>query len=198
MKKLVVFLVLIILIAAGWWMWHQSHRPVVVTGASGASFAPGIGTQTDKPVAGDKGLAITKEDPISFETRKLDVQVTKKVGSPAKDGQYLLDHAAKCGPPYRPGGYFHDVVATLDKLPKTTYTISNGGGAYMVDFIPNLIGYKDLDSVQADFFTCPGDTGKLKAVAESDAWLVFTQSCADSDTDCKAIAEVVNPTIKIK
>ena len=180
-------------------MWRAAHQPPSgATANSGASFAPGIGTQTDKPVAGDKGLAITKDDPISFETKNLQVDVTKKVSSPSKDGQYLLDHAAKCGPPYRPGGYFHDVVAVLDKLPKTTYTIRNAGGAYMVDFIPNLIGYKDLDSVQADFFTCPGDTGHLKAVAESDAWLVFTQSCADSDTDCKAISAVVNPTIRIK
>jgi hypothetical protein len=195
MKKRVILVLIIVLAAVGWWVTHQASVEVPRTSSS---FAPGVGTQTDKPVAGDKGIAITKDDPISFETKNLSVTVTKKTGSPSKDGQYLLDHAAKCGPPDRPGTYFHDMVTILDKLPKTTYTISNGSGSYAVVFIPNLVGYKDLISAQADFFSCQGDTGHLTAVAESDAWLVFVQPCTDSDTDCKAIAAVVNPTIKIK
>jgi hypothetical protein len=181
--------------------WKAARRSAAeATQTSGASFAPGVGTKpvTDKPKAGDKGVEATVDDPIAFSTKNLDVVVTKHVGSPAKDGDYLLANAKKCGPKYRPASYFPEVVATLKKLPKTTYTIRKGDGAYLVTFIPNLIGYKDLDSVQADFFSCPDDRGKLKAVAETEAWLVFTQSCADSDTDCREIAEVVNPTIKIK
>jgi len=124
--------------------------------------------------------------------------------SATADGRYLVDNAKKCGPGSRPGDYFPGVADILSKLPKTVYKITsqgtNGapGAVYHVTAIRNLVGYKDLYSAQADFFTCNGDEGHLKAVQLNNDWIAFGETCSLADTECQRMATIIESSIRIK
>jgi len=199
--KHVLSLIIIIVAVAGvvWLLNSKTNSSGNHSSTAKASAAP-----TTIP-ASDIGAELTKADTeaIAFSTDSLPVTVTKSMASPAADGAYLLANANRCGPPDRPASYFSDLVKTLDKLPKTVYTISMRTPTgtlshYYVSVIPNLLGYKDLDSVQADFFVCKHDTDHLKPVQRNAKWIAFIQNCLPNDKTCSKIAEVVSPTIKLK
>ena len=179
-----------------------THQPSTGTAPHPSSLTT---TKTGTNSA-DEGARFTSDpaEPVTFSTDSLPVTIKQSAASPVSDGQYLLNNVERCGPHDRPGNYYHDLVQSLDKLPKTVYTISeqNTGTTqpahFVVSLIPNLLGYKNLDAVQADFFMCPGDSGHLKAVQSSDKWLVFVQPCAADDMACKNIEQVVDQSIQLK
>lgn len=191
----VVIVVIIIILAGAMFIWL--HGPTSTVSSTQATVSPvaQVGTGTI-----DQGKQLTDDpnEPIAFSTGNLPVKITQTASSPVKDGQYLLANVKQCGPSERPMKYFSDLVTKLDKLPKTVYTVTNISSHYYISVIPSLLGYKDLDSVQADFFICPGDTGKLKAIQANEKWMVFIQNCDEGDTQCEVMAQTINPTIKIK
>jgi hypothetical protein len=197
MKKRYILAVLLVVGIVGF-LVAQGKRPNITA----PSDATTLGVSPTPLVSRDRGLELTQPDsePLTFSTLGLSVTVTQTPGKTSADAAYLLSNAATCGPMYRPHSYYPDLTATLKKLPKTVYKITETGkaGAYTISLIPNLLGYKDLDGVQADFFSCPGDAGHLKAIARNDTWLVFTSVCAETDTVCHELGQKISPTIKLK
>jgi hypothetical protein len=196
-STIILVLLFAICLLAGEAIFHFIIPRPQESGANAPAPSPSAGAK------GDQGLEFTSNpsEPITFLTGTLDVTISKKSDtSAAADASYLVSHAKACGPGERPASYFSDLAKIMDKLPKTVYTIStiNGKTRYHVSVMPNLLGYKDLFSAQADFFSCKEDAGHLRAMQLTPEWIAFGQSCAIDDADCQRIAAVIDSSIRIK
>jgi hypothetical protein len=69
---------------------------------------------------------------------------------------------------------------------------------YYVIAVPNLPGYTDKKAVSADF-TDSCVAGSMPLITMNAQWLVFAGPACDlPDTQCKSVANLVQPSIKLK
>ena len=152
------------------------------------------GTEIDslasEPVTFSKGnLKVVREDvPMSQvlpdDTRNRQRE-SAKCGTPmSADRMEKLQQQYKNIPAFAYGLYPTDAESAL--------------ALYYVIAVPNLAGYTDKKVVSADF-TDACVAGSMPLVAMNAKWLVFAGPACDlSDTQCKSVANLVQPSIKLK
>lgn len=200
MRKIVVIVSLVFFLGGGLVL----TRSVFVKGdspANGQIADTDLIEEAEAQTVIDEGLALTtdSDEPITFSTGSLPVEITKKEASPRDDLRYVVDNAERCGSTApRPKTYFTDLARTFAPTTKLVYTITDttSAGTLTITALPNGAGYKDLHSFQEDFFDC--DREALQPVQLTSAWLVFVSQCAPEDQRCLEFAQKVVPTIKIK
>ncbi len=147
-----------------------------------------------------------QNEPISFSTTGIPVQVSKTTKTFDLTAEQLSSMAEECGSTHAPG-YFDSLVETFKGKTVTQYLFKYLGetqesDTYIVTLIPNAKGYKTLDDFKKDFDQCFAGGDAYPEMLNSN-WLLFSNACGTGYSDgsgrpigCEEISKVVRPSLK--
>ncbi len=142
-------------------------------------------------------------EPVTFSKGNLkvvreNVAMSQVLPDDARNGQR---ESAKCGTPISAEriGKLRQQYADASAFAYGLYPAEGDAelSLYYVIAVPNLAGYTDKKVVSAEF-TDSCVAGSMPLITMNAQWLVFAGPACDlSDTQCKSVANLVQPSIKL-